>query len=175
LSQPRVILCRNSHARSICRTTSFVSGSCAYHWTRVACTLIADHKRGTLSTSSSSSRYVPSPFLVKPVDHQYTQYYLLCKEPMPMDVEFMVLLDDETRRCQCQFDLGNGAARGAFFAILLQNYCRFLRAPPLWSSRGRICRVFARRFLGTRMDAEADLHFSCSRLVHQNGRCLTAE
>ena len=56
-----------------------------------------------------------------------------------------------------------------------QNYYRFLRAPPLWSSRDRICRVFTRRFLGTRMDAEADLHFSCSRLVHQNGRCLTAE
>jgi hypothetical protein len=28
---------------------------------------------------------------LKPVNDQYTQYYLLCKELMPMDVEFIVL------------------------------------------------------------------------------------
>ena len=56
----------------------------------MACASITDCKRGSLLTSSSSSRYVPSPFLVKPVDDQYTQYYLLCKELMPIDVEFMV-------------------------------------------------------------------------------------
>ena len=57
----------------------------------MACASIADRKRGSLTTSSSSSfRYVLSPFLVNPVDDQYTQYYLLCKEPTPMDVEFMV-------------------------------------------------------------------------------------
>jgi len=50
-----------------------------------------DGKRGSLTTSLSSSRYLPFPFLVKPVDDQYTQYYLLCKELMPMDMEFMVL------------------------------------------------------------------------------------
>ena len=33
---------------------------------------------------------VPSPFLMKPVNDQYTQYYLLCRELMPMDIEFMV-------------------------------------------------------------------------------------
>ena len=78
-------------ATGICWTSSFVSGLCAYYWTRVGCASIADRKRGSLTTSLSSSRYVPFLFLLKPVDVQYTQYYLLCKEPMPMDVEFMVL------------------------------------------------------------------------------------
>ena len=44
-----------------------------------------------MTTSLSSFRYVPFLFLLKPVNDQYTQYYLLYKEPMPMDVEFMVL------------------------------------------------------------------------------------
>jgi regulator of nonsense transcripts 2 len=30
---------------------------------------------------------------VKPVDDQYTQYYLLCKEPMPIDMEFIMVTD----------------------------------------------------------------------------------
>ena len=56
----------------------------------MACASITDHKRGSLTTSSSS-RYVSSLSLVKHVNDQFTQYYLLCKEPMPMDVEFMVM------------------------------------------------------------------------------------